>query len=47
MYHYADIAITWGIGVIKGIMDIVQTVDWERCKLPVVERESVVYWYSI
>jgi hypothetical protein len=37
MYHYADIVITWGIGVIKGIMDIVQTVDWENCKLPVVD----------
>ena len=35
--HVADIWCTWTAGVIKGVMDIVQTVDWERCKLPVVD----------
>jgi hypothetical protein len=36
-YHVADIWCTWTAGVIKGVMDIAQTVDWERCKLPVVD----------
>jgi hypothetical protein len=36
-YHVADIVLTWITGIIKGIMDIVQTVDWQRCKLPVVD----------
>jgi len=36
--HVIDIWGTWLAGVIKGIMDIVQTVDWESCKLPVVDK---------
>ena len=37
-YHVADIWFAWAAGVIKGVMDIAQTVDWENCKLPVVDR---------
>lgn len=36
-YHVADIWCAWTAAVIKGMMDIAQTVDWERCKLPVVD----------
>jgi hypothetical protein len=33
-----DIVLTWASGIIKGMMDVAQTIDWERCKLPVVDN---------
>jgi hypothetical protein len=36
--HVLDIYLTWMSGIIKGMMDVAQTVDWERCKLPVVDN---------
>jgi hypothetical protein len=32
-----DICLTWGTSVLKGVMDVAQTVDWQNCKLPVVD----------
>jgi len=36
-YHHIDILLAYIIGVLKGMMDVAQTADWEDCKLPVVE----------
>ena len=36
-YHHLDILLAYIIGVLKGVMDVAQTADWEDCKLPVVE----------
>ena len=36
-YHVMDIWLTWGSSVIRGFMDLAQTVDWQNCKLPVVD----------
>jgi hypothetical protein len=38
IYHVYDIWIAWSCGVLKGIIDMAQTIDWERCKLPVVDK---------
>ena len=34
---FLDVSLTWAAGIIKGMMDVAQTVDWNRCKLPVVD----------
>lgn len=36
-YHVMDIWLAWGASVLKGMMDVAQTADWENCKLPVVD----------
>jgi hypothetical protein len=35
---FLDVSLTWAAGIIKGMMDVAQTVDWSRCKLPVVDN---------
>ena len=42
IYHVYDIWIAWARGVLKGIIDMAQTIDWERCKLPVITQECSV-----
>jgi hypothetical protein len=37
-YHVMDVWLTWGASVLKGMMDVAQTIDWENCKLPVVDN---------
>jgi hypothetical protein len=32
--HYIDIFLSYAIGIVNGIMDVAQTLDFERCKLP-------------
>ena len=36
-YHVMDIWLAWGASVIRGMMDVAQTADFEHCKLPVVD----------
>jgi len=36
-YHVMDIWLTWGASLLKGMMDVAQTVDWQNCKLPVID----------
>lgn len=36
-YHTMDIWLAWGSSVLKGMMDVAQTADWQNCKLPVVD----------
>ena len=36
-YHVMDIWLTWGASLLKGVMDVAQTVDWQNCKLPVID----------
>jgi hypothetical protein len=36
-YHVMDIWLAWGASVLKGMMDVAQTADWQNCKLPVVD----------
>ena len=35
--HVLDVWLTWGASVLRGFMDVAQTVDWQMCKLPVVD----------
>ena len=39
--HLRDIwlklLLTWGISVLRGVQDVSQTLDWQKCKLPFVE----------
>jgi hypothetical protein len=35
--HVLDIWLTWGASVFKGVMDVAQKVDWQNCKVPVVD----------
>jgi hypothetical protein len=37
MYQIYDIWLAWACGVVKGVMDFAQTLDWENCKLPVID----------
>jgi hypothetical protein len=37
IYHVYDIWLPWARGVVKGVMDFAQTIDWENCKLPVID----------
>jgi hypothetical protein len=36
-YHVMDIWLVWASSVLRGFMDLTQTVDWQNCKLPVVD----------
>jgi hypothetical protein len=36
-YHVYDIWLTWMVSMLKAVMDVAQTADWENCKLPVVD----------
>jgi hypothetical protein len=36
--NVADVYIAWAFGMIKGMMDVAQTIDWERCKLPDIDN---------
>ena len=36
-YHVYDIWLTWMASVLKAVMDVAQTADWDNCKLPVVD----------
>ena len=33
-----DVYLTWATGIIRGMMDVAQTIDWEQCKLPVIDN---------
>jgi hypothetical protein len=35
--HLLDVWLTWGISVLRGVQDVAQTLDWQNCKLPVVD----------
>lgn len=37
--HGLDAALAYSIGVVNGVMDVAQTLDFERCKLPDVTRQ--------
>ncbi|NBX19070.1 MAG: hypothetical protein EBR09_17130, partial [Proteobacteria bacterium] len=36
-YNVLDTQIAWLLGVVRGIQDVAQTLDWDNCKLPVVD----------
>ena len=36
-FHTLDVGFAWMIGVVRGIQDVAQTLDWDNCKLPVVD----------
>ena len=36
-YHVIDVFLAWLLGVVRGVQDVAQTLDWDNCKLPVVD----------
>ena len=36
-----DAVLSWSAGIVRGIADFVQVVDWDNCKLPVIAGERV------
>jgi hypothetical protein len=36
-FHMVDTTLAWLLGLVRGIQDVAQTLDWDNCKLPVVD----------
>jgi hypothetical protein len=36
-YHVIDVFLAWLLGVVRGVQDVAQTLDWNKCKLPVID----------
>ena len=36
-FHGLDVFFAWLLGIVRGIQDVAQTLDWDNCKLPVVD----------